>query len=179
MASFAPQYARAFADAVAESNLDATAVRQQLEDLASSIAGSHDLRETLANPSIPHEQKLKVLDALCGRIGCVKQVRNFLAVLMDHNRLDGLQEVLAEYNTLADSQQKIAEVDVTSAHALNQEDRKALEEKLAKVAGAKVRATYHEDGSLLGGAVVKIGCTVYDGSVRGQLNRLKRELVNA
>ncbi len=62
---------------------------------------------------------------------------------------------------------------------MNDADRAQLEAQVAKLAGAKVRASYAEDASLMGGAVVEIGSTIYDGSVRAQLERLKQTLVNA
>ncbi len=65
---------------------------------AGTLAGSRELREVLMNPSIATEQKLKVLDAIAGRIGMFPQVRNFIAVIMDHRRLAELNEILAEYH---------------------------------------------------------------------------------
>ena len=131
------------------------------------------------NPSIATEQKLKVLNAIAGRIGMFPQVRNFLAVIMDHQRLAELDEILAEYHAIADEQSHMAEAEITSAHPLNDQDRAELEAHVAKLAGGRVRATYHQDANLLGGAVVRIGSTVYDGSIRAQLQQLKQRLVNA
>jgi F-type H+-transporting ATPase subunit delta len=73
----------------------------------------------------------------------------------------------------------MAEAEITSAHPLNDQDRAELEAHVAKLAGGRVRATYHQDATLLGGAVVRIGSTVYDGSIRAQLQQLKQRLVNA
>ena len=155
------------------------AAQQQMKDFAGTLAGSHELREVLMNPSIANEQKLKVLDAIAGRIGMFPQVRNFIAVIMDHHRLAELDEILAEYALVADADAGLAEAEITSAHALNDADRAELEAQVSKLAGGRVRATYHEDPSLLGGAVVRIGSTVYDGSIRAQLAQLKQRLVNA
>jgi F-type H+-transporting ATPase subunit delta len=143
------------------------------------LAGSRELREVLMNPSIANEQKLKVLDAIAGRIGMFPQVRNFLAVIMDHQRLAELDEILTEYHAVADDQSGLTEAEVTSARPLNDEDRAELEAQVAKLAGGRVRTTYFQDPSLLGGAVVNIGSTVYDGSIRTQLQQLKQKLVNA
>ncbi len=89
------RYAHAFAPVVTAARLDVATVQQQLADFSGTFAGSHELREVLMNPSIPNEQKLKVLDAIAGRIGMFSQVRNFLAVIMEHQRLDELDEILA------------------------------------------------------------------------------------
>jgi F-type H+-transporting ATPase subunit delta len=173
------RYAHAFASVAESSHLDTGAAQQQMKDFAGTLADSHELREVLMNPSIANEQKLKVLDAIAGRIGMFPQVRNFIAVIMDHHRLTELDEILAEYALVADADAGLAEADITSAHALNGADRAELEAQVSKLTGGRVRATYHEDPSLLGGAVVRIGSTVYDGSIRGQLAQMKQRLVNA
>jgi F-type H+-transporting ATPase subunit delta len=131
------------------------------------------------NPSIATEQKLKILDAIAARISMFPQVRNFLAVIMGHQRLAELDEILAEYYAVADEQSNMAEAEITSALPLNDQDRAELEAEVAKLAGGRVRANYRQDPTLLGGAVVRIGSTVYDGSIRAQLQRLKQRLVNA
>jgi F-type H+-transporting ATPase subunit delta len=173
------RYAHAFASVATSSHLDSTAAQQQLEDFSKTLAGSRELREVLMNPSIPSEQKLKVLDAIAGRIGMFPQVRNFVAVIMEHQRLAELDEILADYRAVADEELQMAEAEITSAHPLNDQDRAELEAHVAKLAGGRVRATYHQDATLLGGAVVRIGSTVYDGSIRAQLQQLKQRLVNA
>lgn len=179
MSAITLRYAHAFASVAAADHLDIAAAEQQMRDFSGTLAGSRELREVLMNPSIPGAQKLKVLDAIAERIGMFRQVRNFMAVIMDHQRLTELDEILAEYHELADEQAGLTEAEITSAHPLNHEDRCELEAQVAKVAGGKVRATYREDATLLGGAVVRIGSTVYDGSLRGQFEQLKQRLVNA
>jgi F-type H+-transporting ATPase subunit delta len=160
-------------------NLDAMATQQQLKDFDGTLASSRELREVLANPSIPSQQKLNVLDALAGRLGMFRQVRNFVAVVIDHGRLAEFGEMVADFATVSDEQAGLAEAEITSAYPLNNTDRAELEAQVAKLAGGRVRATYREDKSLLGGAVVKIGSTVYDGSIRAQLTELKQRLVSA
>jgi F-type H+-transporting ATPase subunit delta len=159
--------------------MDTASARQQLQDFAATLDGSGELREFLMNPSIEIAQKLRVLDAISTRIGMFPQVRNFLAVIMEHHRLGDLSEILAEYAELADEHSGAAEAHITSAHELNPDDRAQLEAQIATLAGARVRASYTQDAALLGGAIVQIGSTVYDGSVRAQLQQLKQRLVNA
>jgi F-type H+-transporting ATPase subunit delta len=173
------RYAHAFASVADSSHLDVAAAQQQLNDFSGTLAGSRELREVLMNPSIANEQKLKILDAIAGRIGMFPQVRNFIAVIMDHQRLAELDEILTEYHAVADGQTGLTEAEVTSARPLNDEDRAELEAQVARLAGGRVRTTYSQDASLLGGAVVSIGSTVYDGSIRTQLQQLKQKLVNA
>jgi F-type H+-transporting ATPase subunit delta len=173
------RYAHAFASVAASSHLDVVAAEEQLDDFSGTLAGSRELREVLMNPSIANEQKLKVLDAIAARIGMFPQVRNFIAVIMDHQRLDELDEILTEYHAVADDQTGLTEAEITSARPLNDQDRAELEAQVAKLAGGRIRTTYFQDASLLGGAVVHIGSTVYDGSIRTQLQQLKQKLVNA
>lgn len=173
------RYAHALGSVVRSVPLNAAAVNQQLNDFTATLAGSRELHEVLTNPTFPAVQKLKVIDAIAGRIGMFPQVRNFVAVVMDHNRLDDLTEMVAEFGAVADEQAGLVEAEITSAHPLNDEDRMELEAQLGKLVGGRIRATYREDKSLLGGAVVRIGSTVYDGSIRGQLFQLKQRLVSA
>ena len=173
------RYAHAFASVADANHLDTAAAQQQLEDFNGTLADSRQLREVLMNPSIENGSKLKVLDAIAGRIGMFPQVRNFLAVIMDHQRLHELGEILAEYHAVADEQAHTAEAEITSARPLHADDRAELESRVARLAGGQVRATYREDPTLLGGAVVRIGSTVYDGSIRAQLQQLKQKLADA
>jgi F-type H+-transporting ATPase subunit delta len=179
VASSAPRYARAFAEVAETAKLDVVVAQQQMRDFADTLAGSHELREFLENPSIEMGKKLKVLDAIAARIRMYAQVRNFIAVILEHHRLTELEEILAAYRELADEHSGAVEAKITSAHPLNAVDRAQLEAQIAKRAGARVRASYVEDPALLGGAVVEIGSTIYDGSVRAQLQQLKQRLVNA
>ena len=173
------RYAHALSSVVKAQNLDSGAVRQQLADFAETLADSRDLREVLVNPSISSAQKLKVVDAIAGRIGMLTQVRNFVAVVMDHGRLNEFGEIVAEFAMVSDASSGLAEAEITSAHVVNDADKAELEAQIAKLAGSRIHATYREDKTLLGGAVVRIGSTVYDGSLLAQLNQLKQKLVNA
>jgi len=179
VASVAPRYAHAFAQVAESAGLDAGAAQQQMQDFAGTLADSSELREFLMNPSVVMAQKLKVLDAIAGRIGMFHQVRNFLAVILEHDRLGDLNEILTEYGEVADEHAGATEALITSAHPLNAADRATLEAQVTKLTGARVKASYVEDAALLGGAVVQIGSTIYDGSVRAQLQQLKDRLVNA
>jgi len=179
MSVVALRYAHAFADVVQSRRLDAVAVERQLGDFNATLAGSDELREVLMNPSIPRTQKLKVLDEIARRLEMATEARNFLAVIIDHQRLAELGDMLAEYHAVADEQSGLVEAEITSAHNLNAEDRAELESQVEKLAGGRVRTTYRQDAALLGGAVVRIGSTVYDGSIRAQLQQLKKRLVSA
>jgi F-type H+-transporting ATPase subunit delta len=178
MAVIAAPYARAFADVVLEAHLNADEVQQQLDDFMAAWKESADLREVFLDPSFPAEQKVSILDKLNARLGMSVQARNFIAVLIQHDRLNMLDEVLAEYRREMNQRLGISEVHVTTARPLEADERQGIEQNVAKLTGTQVQATYHEDKSLLGGVVVRVGSVVYDGSVKGRLERLKEQLAS-
>ena len=174
------RYARALAAVISDQKLDLIAAQGQLNDFANLLQESFELREVLNDPSIPEPQKLKVIDALSARLGTSRPVRNFIALLTHHQRLHELPQMITAYAGIADENTGIAEVEITTARPLDEANRQLLEHQVAKLAGEpKVQATYLEDPSLLGGAVVKLGSTVYDGSVRAQLEQMRQRLVTA
>jgi F-type H+-transporting ATPase subunit delta len=181
MSVFASRYARAFADVIfdsksGETHLNAADVQGQLGDFTSAWAESADLREVFLDPTFAAEQKIAILDKLNARLGMAHPVRNFIAVLIDHGRMKDYGEIVAELKRELNRRLGISEVEVTSARALNDSERQELKSQIAGLAGTQVQAAFREDGSLLGGIIVRIGSTVYDGSVRGRLERLRTEL---
>ncbi len=180
MASVDFRYARALSMVVADQKLDVAATRAQLNTFANLLGESKELREVLDNPSIPESQKTAVLNALAERTGVSPAVRNFIAVIARHGRIQQIREIVDSYDALADEETHIAEVEIASAHPLDEGNRKLLEQQAIRLSGAdQIRTTYREDASLLGGAVIKIGSTVYDGSVRTQLQELKQRMATA
>ncbi|MFC6644830.1 ATP synthase F1 subunit delta [Granulicella cerasi] len=178
--SAALRYAHALSQVVAEQHLDSASVEQQLKDFNTMLGESSELREVLINPSIPEPQKLRFLDALSSRTGISTQVRNFIALIAKHERMHEFGDMVEAFHTLADQAAHVAEAQVISAHPLDEAARKLIEQKIADMTGDdRVKATYTQDPSLIGGAVVKVGSTVYDGSVRAQLEQMKQRLVNA
>jgi len=176
MASVTNTYARAFADAVFSGHHDPDKTLQEAQAVAELVAGSKELLAVWETPSITAEQKRAVLDAIVARQGISIIVRNFVAVLIDHRRINFLGPIVKQFELELDQRLGFTEAGITSAHELNQADRSALEAQMQKLTGKKVRAHYSLDESLLGGAVVKVGSTIYDGSVAGQLERIKQAL---
>jgi F-type H+-transporting ATPase subunit delta len=176
MASVAGTYARAFADVVLDSHLDADRSIAELRMIASLLAESSELRRVWENPAIPVEQKQQVLDVIAKRDGISKQVRNLVAVLIDHRRTHFLEPIIEQLGKELDARLGFAEAEITSARALGDAEKREFESQVAKLTGKKVRAQYGEDASLLGGAVVRVGSTIYDGSVKGQLERLREAI---
>jgi F-type H+-transporting ATPase subunit delta len=173
MASVVNIYARAFADVVFASHLDPAKTLKEAQDLAELVAASKQLRDVWATPSISAGQKRAVLDAIVKREGISSPVRNFMAVLMDHRRTSFLAAIVKQFELELDARMGFAEAQITSSRELNEGERAALESQVQVMVGKKVRARYSRDASLLGGAVVRVGSTIYDGSVEGQLERIR------
>jgi F-type H+-transporting ATPase subunit delta len=173
MATVTNTYARAFADVVFGGHLDSAKTLQEAQSLAALVAASKDLREVWLAPSIPAEQKRAVLDAIAAREQISRPVRNFMAVLIDHRRVDFLQPIVEQFEKELNQRLGFTEAEITSARELRQPERRSLEAEVAKLTGRKVLARYSNDATLLGGAIVRVGSTIYDGSVKGKLERIR------
>jgi F-type H+-transporting ATPase subunit delta len=176
MAAIASRYARAFADVVFARKLNAAKSLADLHLLAGLVAGSSDLGRTWDNPSIGAPQKHAVLDAIITRLGASPQVRNLLAVVIDHRRSHDLAAIVRQVEQEINDRLGFAEAEITSARALGDAEKKNLEQQVQRMTGKSLRARYAQDPSLLGGAVVRVGSTIYDGSIQGQLKRLREQI---
>jgi F-type H+-transporting ATPase subunit delta len=179
VASVVGAYARALADVVVGSRLDPARMLQELHAVESLLAESDPLRRVLDNPAIPGDRKRAVIDAIAQRLGMTRQARNFIAVLTDHRRVPLFSEILKQAEQELNDRLGFADAEVSSARPLDDPEKRTLEAEIAKLTGKRVRARYQQDESLLGGAVVKVGSTIYDGSVKGQLERIREQLVES
>ena len=173
---FAARYARALADVVADAHLDPSRIESQLADFAAAWHENAGLREVFFDPSFPNAEKIAILDKLNARLQMGSEARNFIAVLIDHDRIHVYDEIVTEFRHEMNRRLGISEVEVTTAHKLDDIARTALESRIAALTNSRIAATFHEDPLLIGGAIVRVGSTVYDGSVRGRLDRLEAEL---
>ncbi len=176
MASVASSYARAFVDVVFSAKLDASRAIAELHTLAGLLADSADLRRVWENPAIPAEQKRRVLDVIAQRDEISRPVRNLVAVLIDHRRVPFLNRIVEQVEKEINQRMGFAEAQITSARELEDAEKRALEGQIEKVTGKKIRAQYGQDASLLGGALVRVGSTIYDGSVKGQLEKIREAI---
>ncbi|MGB7199039.1 MAG: ATP synthase F1 subunit delta [Acidobacteriaceae bacterium] len=177
MDAFALQYAHALADVVMADKLDTKEIDRQLEDFQSTWTDSRQLREVFQNPSIQLETKLKVLDAMVPRIGMLKQVRNFVALLLQNGRIHAVESITSDYRNEINRRLHNSEAEITSVRELNPEEKLKIEAKASALAGLEIRPIYKQDASLLGGVVLRIGDTIYDGSVRGRLEELREQMM--
>lgn len=176
MASVASTYARAFADVVFSAHLDANRAVGGLRRIAGLLEESVDLKRVWENPAVPADQKRNLLDAIVQREGIEPHVRNLIAVLIDHRRMQFLGRIVEQLKKELDARMGLAEAHITSARELGDAEKRSLEAQIEKVTGKKVHAQFGLDASLLGGAVVRVGSTIYDGSVKGQLEKIREAI---
>jgi F-type H+-transporting ATPase subunit delta len=176
MSAVTSRYARAFVDVVVGDKLDAARTLKELQTMVATYQSSSELRKVWESPAIPAEQKRQLLDAIVQREGLSRPLRNFVAVLMDHRRIALIAEMAKDFEKELNSRLGFAEAQITSARELSPAEGRALESQVEKLIGKKVRARYDRDESILGGAIVQVGSTIYDGSVKGQLERIREQL---
>jgi F-type H+-transporting ATPase subunit delta len=179
MASVVSIYARAFADVVFDSRMDAVKTMEQVHLLSALLRENADLRRVWENPAITADQKRGVLDAIAKREGLSKQVRNCVAVLIDHRRMHFFEAIVEQLAHELDARMGFAEAQITTARDLSDPEKRSLEAQVEKLTGKKVRARYLRDAAIIGGAVVRVGSTIYDGSVLGQLDSIREEIAGS
>jgi F-type H+-transporting ATPase subunit delta len=171
------QYATALADVVLEQGA-AEPTRVQLQDFRVAYEESTELRNFLASPAVSRENKHAVIEKLVARLGASRIIRNFLFVMADNQRVHLLPEIEQTFEAVLRQRQGVAEAEVTSAMELSEGQKTNLLRTLERLSGKKIQPKYSLDSSLLGGAVVRVGDTIYDGSVRNKLNQLRAQLAS-
>jgi F-type H+-transporting ATPase subunit delta len=176
MATVTNTYARAFADVVLSMHLDAAVTLAEAQQMAAMARENDNLREVWDAPAISAEKKRAVLDGIVKSAGVSRPVRNFVAVLIDHRRTRFLSEIVAQFEQELDLRLGFAEAEITTSRELSPAERTSIEADLAQVTSKKIRARYTQDAAILGGAIARVGSTVYDGSVKGQLEKIRQQL---
>lgn len=179
MAAVASRYAKALVDVVLEQKIEPATALQQIHDMVATIEQSSELRTVWETPAIPSDRKRALLDAIAKQAGLLKPIRNFFAVLIDHGRIPMVVQIARQFETELNNELGFVEADITSSRPLSANEQHGLESQVAQITGRKVRANYETNPELLGGAVVRVGSTIYDGSVRGQLQKLREQLASS
>ncbi len=175
MKSAGLQYANALAD-IALAQGAAEPAAQQLGDFVATYMASSELRNVLSSPAVSKEEKRGVAEKIAARLGASKIVRNFLFVVIDHRRTHSFPEIFESFQTVLRNRQGVAEAEVFSAVTLSDAQKKEMIRTLEKATGRKIEAKFSLDATLLGGALVRMGDTIYDGSLRNRLNGLRDRL---
>jgi F-type H+-transporting ATPase subunit delta len=175
LSAVAERYAAALADVAVERKNSET-IKQNLAVFVEAFSSVAGLRNALESPALNAEVKRKVIAEVAGKMGLDVAVRNFIYLVVDHRRTEILPEIEQAFLSELNERLGIVDAEVTSAHELNDDEKRHLNTVLEQRTGKKVQARFQIDPALLGGALVRLGSTIYDGSVRDQLKRLREQL---
>jgi F-type H+-transporting ATPase subunit delta len=178
--ALANRYARALADLVldAKSTLKPEEALAGLRQFEETFAASNDLRNILLNPAVTPARKRAVVAKLAAGLGIPTAIRNFLYVVINRRRIRLLREIRLAFEAQLDQRTGLARAEVRSARDLSPDERASIEAALGRLSGKTISGHFSTDPELLGGVLARVGSTVYDGSVRGQLGTLRRRLVS-
>lgn len=176
--ALAHRYASALVDIVLKpgSTLKPEDAAGQLRAAAQMVAQSAELRTALATPAIPTSRKRAVMAKLLDELGTSAYIRNFIYVVINHRRIGMLDEMSEAFGLALDERMGFVRAEVISASAVDEKRSAQLESELSRLTGKRMRLRFRVDAELLGGVSARIGSTLYDGSLRGQLQQLRREL---
>lgn len=174
----ATRYARALVDVIITDHGSAAQALTDLRTIDAMIAESVSLRNALLSPAVSPPRKRAVIARLLEPLHVSKPVRNFLFVAIDHRRIHQFSSIVEAFEVLLDERLGFVRADVSSAKELTEAQRARLEGQLSRLAGKKAKLRFKTDPGLLAGVVARVGSTVYDGSVRGQLEYLRAKLAS-
>ncbi len=172
----ARRYAAALADVVVKTGETET-IRTELKTWEEMIKSNRDLQNAFGNPAISQTNKEKVLESLLAKTQPTKTTANFLRVLLRNSRLTEIGEINDKLTSVLEERSGNVSAQITSARPLSDAEKAELKTNLAKLAGKNVNIKFATDETLIGGVVTRIGSTVYDGSVRTQLETLKQQMI--
>lgn len=172
------RYAKALLDVVTapSTTVDPNKALEEMKLVSQTIHESAALHNALLSPAVSPSRKRAVMARLLQPAGVSKQVQNFLFVVIDHRRIHELPSMVEAFDILLDERLGFVRADVSSALPLDDAQRTKLESELSQLAGKKAKVKFSTNPALVGGVVARLGGVVYDGSVRGQLERLKVKL---
>ena len=171
------RYARALSDVTFEKGED-DAVHKDLELYREIFGAVPDLLDAFDSPAIPRDVKESLLSTLLEKYPVGQLTANFLRVLLSHHRMRYFHEIFEHYVKTVNERKGIVSAQVTSAIILAENELNSLRAALSGAAGKTVNLDLQEDTDLVGGVVVQIGSTVYDGSIRRQLGEIRRRLTS-
>jgi F-type H+-transporting ATPase subunit delta len=177
--TIARRYASALADVVMNSGEKDT-IQTELKTWEEMLNTNRDLHSAFHNPSINQDSKTKVLESLIEKSKPSKTTANFLRVLLKNNRLTEINAINEKFDSVIAERSGIVSASVISSRELNEAEKADLKANLAKVTGGKeIRLDYKIDESIIGGAITRVGSTIYDGSVKTQLELLKQQMIKS
>jgi F-type H+-transporting ATPase subunit delta len=173
----ARRYATALADVVVKSGETET-VKTELKAWEELIAANNDLQRAFTNPAIAHLSKERLLETLIAKTDPSRTTSNFLRILLRNSRIAEIREINDKFAAVLDERAGIVGAEITSARDLTDSERSELSSSIAQLTGKAVKLKFIVDENIIGGVVTRVGSTVYDNSVKTQLENLKQQLVN-
>ena len=175
----ARRYAGALADVVLKSG-ETDAVQNELKTWEQMLNANRDLHNAFYNPAIAQNSKEKVLEKLIEKSKPSKTTANFLRVLLRNNRLTEIKEISEKFDAVVAERSGIVAASVTTSRELSDIEKALFKVNLVKLTGGKeIKIDYKVDENIIGGAVTRVGSTVYDGSVKTQLELLKQQMIKS
>lgn len=175
----ARRYASALADVVIKSG-EKDVVQSELKTWEEMLRSNSDLYNAFYNPAIAHNSKEKVLETLLAKSGPSRTTANFLRILLRNNRLTEINAINEKFDSVLDERSGVVSASVTSSRQLSEGEKNELKANLAKLTGGKeIKIDYKIDENIIGGAITRVGSTVYDGSVKTQLELLKNQMIKS
>ena len=174
----ARRYASALADVVTKSG-ETEIVQGELQQWEAMMNANQDLMNAFRNPAIQQHQKEKVLESLIQKTKPSRTTANFLRVLLRNGRLTEIAEINRKFTSVLEERQGGVSAKIVSARPLSETEKQELRVSLEKMTGRRVNPTFDIDNSIIGGVVTTVGSTVYDGSIRTQLQTLKEQMIRS
>jgi len=178
ISNISKRYARAFFD-IATEEKQIEKYYKELNQFASIISQNKALRDFIANPVFEQESKKGVVESIIGKLQLSGITVNFLKLLVDKRRIEVLSDIVVCYRQLMDEALKKVRVNLKTAFPLSSEMQDYIISSLEKITGRKVEVSVEKDPGLLGGVVIGVGDTLYDGSIKNQLNNMRNLLGEA
>ena len=177
-AAIANRYASALADVITKPGAEVASAEglEQLRSFSRLLEQSPQLRNVLLSPAVKPAKKRALIRTLAARLGMSRPLVNFLLVVADHRRIGMLGEMAEALAGLLDEKAGVARIKVSTARPADEAQRQALVAKFSRVTGLLVSAEFEVDEQLLGGAAVRHGSTIFDGSLRAQLRAMDRRI---
>jgi F-type H+-transporting ATPase subunit delta len=175
MSVAANRYAKALLDVLYPANAEVG--REQLMKFSSLLSSQAQMRQLFENPTIAAERRKEVFKGIADSLSYETHVRNFLNLLIERNRLDLLDDIIGAYQKLLDEKLGIVRAHVTSASPLDSDQQRDIAARLEQATGKHVLIDLSVDPALIGGVVARVGSTIYDGSIRQQLQVFKQRLI--
>lgn len=175
----AKRYARALFDVARAERADFDRIDRELVEFSNLVAANEMLQRALTNPAVPASKKRGVVEQLVARASLIEPVSKLLLLLAERDRLGLLPELIEEFRSRLMDHLNVVRAQVVTAVPLPADSADALQTNLARATGRKVQLDTRVDEGIVGGAVARLGSTVYDGSITRQLEKMRETLTSA